>query len=114
MPLHINQLWCMLSTRLLPVMPIHKHRVVNVVLFKLEFIEMKLSNRAVPLFVVIVIFVLAAIAIASPLLFPSAKAVTQSGYVLTVRLAVQALDDKFKSRIENKETGVVYNEEIPA
>ena len=42
---------------------------------------MKLSNRAVPLFVVIVICILAAIAIASPLLFPSAKAVTQNGHV---------------------------------
>ncbi len=75
---------------------------------------MKLSNRAVPLFVVIVICILAAIAIASPLLFPSAKAVTQNDYVLIGRLAAPSLDDKFKSRIENKETGVVCNEVIPA
>ena len=93
MPLHINQLRRMLSARLLPALPIHKHQVLIVVLFKLEVFEMKLSNRAVPLFVVIVIFLLAAIAIASPLLFPSAKAVTQSGHVLTGRLNVPPLDD---------------------
>jgi len=83
MPLHSNQLRRMLSARQLPVLPIHRHRVVIVFLFKLEVIEMKLSNRALPLFVVIVICILAAIAIASPLIFPSAKAVTQSGHVPT-------------------------------
>lgn len=49
---------------------------------------MKFSNRTFPLFVVIVICVLAAIAIASPLLFPSAKAVTQSSSVVTGGVSV--------------------------
>ena len=75
---------------------------------------MKLSNRAVPLFVVIIMFILALIAIASPLLFPSAKAETQSSDALSESLAVPTLDVKFKSRIENKENTVVSNRLIPA
>ena len=95
MPLHINQLRRMLSARLLPALPIHKHQVLIVVLFKLEVFEMKLSNRALPLFVVIAMFVLAAIAIASPLLFPSAKAATHSDSALSGRTTAPALDKKF-------------------
>ena len=63
---------------------------------------MKLSNRAYPLSVVIAICVLAAIAIASPLLFPSAKATPQSGHVLTGKHSVPAIDQKSTSQIENK------------
>ena len=37
---------------------------------------MKISNRIFPLLVTIIMFILALIAIASPLLFPSAKPVT--------------------------------------
>jgi hypothetical protein len=65
---------------------------------------MKLSNRAYPLSVVIAICVLSAIAIASPLLFPSAKATPPSGHVLTGGHSAPALNDKSTSRIEDKKT----------
>ena len=92
----------MLSARLLPAMPIRKHQAFIVVLSKLEVIGMKLSNRAMPLFVVIVIFVLAAIAIASPLLFPSAKAGTHSDYAQSGKNTAPTLKGKIKNRIENE------------
>lgn len=55
---------------------------------------MKLSNRAYPLSVVIVICIFAAIAIASPLLFPSAKATPQGGQAVTVKHIAPASDHK--------------------
>jgi hypothetical protein len=63
---------------------------------------MKLSNRAYPLSVAIAICVFAAIAIASPLLFPSAKAEPQSGHVLTGKQIAPAVDQKSTSQIEDK------------
>ena len=105
MSLHINQFQRMLS----PPITYHPHSRTlsgSCCLYILEVIEMKLSNRAYPLTVVIAISVFAAIAIASPLLFPSAKATPQSGHALTGKHSVPALDHKSISRTEDKKGSI--------